>query len=87
MAEIVSRGWAAEAEEAILGEAGVAAPIFDARGQAAGAIGVTGPTERLTTRRGTPHATAGRDVVAAARSISRELGAPRWPAHRATGAA
>jgi DNA-binding IclR family transcriptional regulator len=87
IAEIVSRGWAAETEEAILGEAGVAAPIFDARGQAAGAIGVTGAMERLTTRRGTPHATAGREVLAAARAISRELGAPRWPATGASGAA
>jgi DNA-binding IclR family transcriptional regulator len=62
----------------VLGEAGVAAPIFDRRAEAVGAIGVVGPRERLLVR--------GRDkklgtaVIEAARGISRDLGATRWPA-------
>jgi DNA-binding IclR family transcriptional regulator len=69
------RGYALEREEAVLGEAGVAAPIFDRRSQPIGAVGVAGPRERLL-RRGRERmlATA---VVEAARSISRDLGAPR----------
>jgi DNA-binding IclR family transcriptional regulator len=62
----------------VLGEGGVAAPIFDRRSEAVGAIGVVGPRERVFTR--------GRDkklgtaVIEAARGISRDLGATRWPA-------
>jgi DNA-binding IclR family transcriptional regulator len=72
------RGFALEREEAVLGEAGVAAPIFDRRAEPIGAVGVAGPRERLL-RRGHDRilATA---VVEAARGISRDLGAPRWPA-------
>jgi len=71
------RGYALEKEEAVLGEAGVAAPIFDRRSEAVGAIGVVGPRERVISR--------GRDrklgaaVIEAARGISRDLGANRWP--------
>ena len=62
----------------MLGEGGVAAPIFDRRSEAVGAIGVVGPRERVFGR--------GRDkklgtaVIEAARGISRDLGATRWPA-------
>jgi DNA-binding IclR family transcriptional regulator len=72
------RGYAVEKEEAVLGEGGVAAPIFDRRSEAVGAIGVVGPRERVIGR--------GRDkklgtaVIEAARGISRDLGATRWPA-------
>jgi DNA-binding IclR family transcriptional regulator len=72
------RGYAVEKEEAVIGEAGVAAPIFDRRSEAVGAIGVVGPRERVFGR--------GRDkklgtaVIEAARGISRDLGATRWPA-------
>jgi DNA-binding IclR family transcriptional regulator len=71
------RGYALEKEEAVLGEGGVAAPIFDRRSEAVGAIGVVGPRERVFGR--------GRDkklgtaVIEAARAISRDLGATRWP--------
>ena len=41
-----NRGYALEREEAVLGEAGVAAPVFDRHGAAIGAIGVAGPRER-----------------------------------------
>jgi DNA-binding IclR family transcriptional regulator len=72
------RGYALEREEAVLGEAGVAAPIFDRSAQPIGAVGVAGPRERLV-RRGREREIAAA-VVEAARGISRDLGAPRWPA-------
>lgn len=71
------RGYALEREEAVLGEAGVAAPIFDRRSEPVGAVGVAGPRERLL-RRGNDK-TLAVAVVEAARGISRDLGAPRWP--------
>ena len=42
-----ANSWAAEREEAVIGEASVAAPIFDRRGEVAGAIGVVGGVERI----------------------------------------
>jgi DNA-binding IclR family transcriptional regulator len=70
-------GIASERDEAVLGESSAAAPIFDHGGQAVGAIGVVDATERIFPRglaRGLAAA-----VGEAARGISRELGAPRWP--------
>jgi DNA-binding IclR family transcriptional regulator len=78
--EIVSirdQGVATERDEAVLGESSVAAPIFDHAGTAVGAIGVVDATERIFPRglaRGLSAA-----VGEAARGVSRELGAPRWP--------
>jgi DNA-binding IclR family transcriptional regulator len=77
-ATIRERGYALEREEAVLGEVGVAAPIFDRRSEAVGAIGVAGPRERVL-RRGREQ-TVSTAVIEAARAISRDLGAPRWPA-------
>jgi DNA-binding IclR family transcriptional regulator len=70
-------GISTERDEAVLGESSVAAPIFDHGGQAVGAIGVVDSTERIFPRglaRG-----LGAAVSEAARGVSRELGAPRWP--------
>jgi DNA-binding IclR family transcriptional regulator len=75
---IRGQGYAVEREEAVLGEAGVAAPIFDRSEEPIGAIGVTGPRERLLRRGREPRVAAA--VVEAARGISRDLGAPRWRA-------
>jgi DNA-binding IclR family transcriptional regulator len=78
LAEIRERGTARERDEAVLGESSVASPIFDHSGHAVGAIGVVGDTERILPRgpaKGLPAA-----VAEAARSVSRELGAGRWPA-------
>ena len=75
---IRKRGYALEREEAVIGEAGVAAPIFDRRTEAVGAVGIAGPRSRLLTRSREPTAAAA--VLEAARGISRDLGAPRWPA-------
>jgi DNA-binding IclR family transcriptional regulator len=70
-------GISTERDEAVLGESSVAAPIFDHGGQAVGAIGVVDSTDRIFPRglaRG-----LGAAVSEAARGVSRELGAPRWP--------
>ena len=72
------RGYAVEREEAVLGEAGVAAPIFDRDAEPVGAVGIAGPRERVLAR-GSERRIANA-VVEAARGISRDLGAPRWPA-------
>jgi DNA-binding IclR family transcriptional regulator len=72
-----TRGYAVEREEAVLGEAGVAAPIFDRSAAPVGAVGVAGPRERLLRRGREP--TVAASVLEAARGISRDLGAPRWP--------
>ena len=77
LAQVRDRGIARERDEAVLGESSIAAPIFDHSGHAVGAIGVVGDTERLLPRgpaKGLPAA-----VSEAARGISRELGAPRFP--------
>ncbi|MFL5870935.1 MAG: IclR family transcriptional regulator [Solirubrobacterales bacterium] len=71
------RGLARERDEAVLGESSVAGPIFDDSGHAVGAIGVVGDTERILPRGPAKGLTAA--VVEAARGISRELGAGRWP--------
>src|SRR5712664_1720272 len=77
IASIRDQGVATERDEAVLGESSVAAPIFDHAGSAVGAIGVVDATERIFPRglaRGLSAA-----VSEAARGVSRELGAPRWP--------
>ena len=71
------RGFARERDEAVLGESSVAAPIFDHSGHAVGAIGVVGDTEALLPRGSARRVTG--PVTDAARAISRELGAARWP--------
>jgi DNA-binding IclR family transcriptional regulator len=76
-AAIREHGVARERDEAVLGEASVAAPIFDHAGQAVGAIGVVGDTDRIVPRgiaKGLVPA-----VTEAARGVSRELGARSWP--------
>ena len=75
--DVRERGFAREKDEAILGESSVASPIFDHSGHAVGAIGVVGDTDRILPR-GVPRQLSSA-VVEAARGISRELGASRWP--------
>ena len=72
---IESTAIAEERDEAVLGESSVAAPIFGAHGGAVGAIGVVLPTTDWPVRESVLDA-----LREAARNISRELGAARWPA-------
>jgi len=69
-------GVAIEDQEAVIGEAEVAAPVFDHEGHPVGAIGVAGPVERLL-----PDGRARLDVLGAvkesARGLSRDLGGVR----------
>ncbi len=69
-------GYALEEQEAALGDAGIASPVFDRSGEAVGAIGVVGPVERVLADGAVRqrHAVAVREV---ARNLSRELGAAR----------
>jgi DNA-binding IclR family transcriptional regulator len=78
LADVRSRGVARERDEAVLGESSVAAAIFDHAGQPVGAIGVVGDTERILPRG--PSKALVSSVIEAARGVSRELGARRWPA-------
>jgi DNA-binding IclR family transcriptional regulator len=66
---------ATEQDEAVIGECGLAAPVFDSYGSATGAIGVVVPTMEWPADESVASA-----VREAARNISRELGSPRWPA-------
>jgi DNA-binding IclR family transcriptional regulator len=77
LAEVRERGFARERDEAVLGESCVAAPITDHTGRAVGAIGVVGETAELLPR--APAKALVAAVTDAARAISRELGAGRWP--------
>src|ERR687897_367370 len=67
---------AIENQEAVIGEAEIAAPVFGQVGRVVGAIGVVGPVERLL-----PEGHRRKDVVAAvkevARGLSRDLGGAR----------
>jgi DNA-binding IclR family transcriptional regulator len=78
LGEVRERGFAREKDEAILGESSIASPIFDHSGHAVGAIGVVGDTDRITARGAARQLSSA--VAEAARGISRELGASRWPA-------
>jgi DNA-binding IclR family transcriptional regulator len=68
-------GWSAEVQEHTLGEAAVAAPIRGYGGLVVGAIGVSGPVERICDSRDRPRAALVAYVRVAARAVSRDLGA------------
>lgn len=68
-------GFATEDQEGIVGEAEIAAPIFDHRGAPIGAVGIAGPVERLLPDGPDDELVAA--VKQAARSLSREMGAGR----------
>lgn len=74
--EVLRNGVATEHDEALLGESGLAAPVFEASGVAVGAIGIVIPSSEWP-----PPAAVIDDVREAARNISRELGATSWPVY------
>lgn len=71
LAKVRADGFAVENQELNVGDGGIAAPIFDRRGEAAGSIGIVGPAERLLSPAG--RLTLARAVVETARAISRDL--------------
>lgn len=70
-------GWGTEIEELTLGEAAIAAPIRGYGGLVVGAIGISGPVERLCDTRYRPHPRLVGHVRDAARAVSADLGAAR----------
>jgi DNA-binding IclR family transcriptional regulator len=74
LGQVAGSAIAEERDEAVLGESSVAAPIFSAYGSAVGAIGVVLPTTDWPVSEAVLGA-----LREAARNISRELGATRWP--------
>ncbi|NBM18559.1 IclR family transcriptional regulator [Streptomyces sp. GC420] len=81
--EVLKTGYAVEDQECAIGDAGIAAPVFDRSGDVVGAIGIIGPVERLLAE------TARQELAVAvretARNLSRDLGASRGSAMRRTG--
>ena len=77
LSETTERGWAAVIEELVDGEASYAATIKDRRGLTVGAIGISGPVERLL-RDGAPNSDYVSYVREAARAVSRDFGALPW---------
>jgi DNA-binding IclR family transcriptional regulator len=75
--DVRARGWASDLEELVEGEVSLAAPIADRRGATVGAIGISGPIERLS-ETGSPRSDLISYVREAARSVSRDLGAIPW---------
>jgi len=75
--EISGRGWASEVGELFHGSASIAAPIEDRRRVTVGAIGISGPIERLC-HDGRPRGQLVDYVLEAGRAVSRELGAIPW---------
>jgi DNA-binding IclR family transcriptional regulator len=90
LAQVRAQGLAVEDQEATVGDAGIAAPIFARDSVVAGAVGVVGPADRLLVPEGEPDPARpddsrpqvarpelARAVQEAARAISRDLGAGR----------
>jgi DNA-binding IclR family transcriptional regulator len=75
LGQVRAAGYAIENEEATVGDAGIAAPVLGRDDAVAGAIGVVGSAGRLLAP-GTRDELV-RAVVAAARAVSRDLGAGR----------
>jgi DNA-binding IclR family transcriptional regulator len=75
--EISERGWAGEVGELFNGVASIAAPIQDRRRMTVGAMGISGPIERLCEDQH-PRAVLIGHVMERARAVSRELGAMPW---------
>ena len=74
---VLEQGWAADAQELVVGEASLAAPIHDRRGVVVGAIGISGPIERLL-EQGNARTDLVSYVREAARAVSRDLGGIPW---------
>jgi DNA-binding IclR family transcriptional regulator len=71
LAMVRQRGWAATTEELEIGLNALAAPIYDGTGEVVAAVGVSGPSYRLTVE---SFPTAAAQLVAAANEVSVRLG-------------
>ena len=71
LARVREEGWASTTEEFEIGLNAVAAPVFDATGEVVAAVGVSGPSYRLTVE---SFPTVAEHLVAGARAISARLG-------------
>ncbi|MFH9676278.1 IclR family transcriptional regulator [Streptomyces sp. NPDC017405] len=78
LATVRETGWAAEIQEMNMGEAGLAVPIRGHGGLVVGALGLSGPVERICDTRCQPRPALLSLLREAARAISRDLGAARW---------
>lgn len=76
---IAASALAVERDEAVLGEASIAAPISDRSGAVVAAIAVVMPTNELPATEAVLNS-----LREAARTISRELGGDTWPPRRET---
>ncbi len=76
LAETRAQGWALSVEGWQAGRAGIAAPLRSYGGLVIGAIGISGPVERLCDTRRQARPALVDHVVAAARAISRDLAGP-----------
>jgi DNA-binding IclR family transcriptional regulator len=74
LAAVRTSGVATEAEEAVLGECGIAAPLAAAGDEVLGAVGLVVPASDWPLPQATVDA-----LRAAARAVSREMGATAWP--------
>lgn len=81
VAEVRRNGWARQREEIHVGIAGFAAPVFDAAGTLLAALVVMGPTPRIDASSDAIVSA----LVAEARALSADLGAPAEPPSRAEG--
>ncbi len=73
LSRVRTAGWAADIEELTLGQAAIAAPLRGHGGLVVGAIGISGPVERLCDSRYQPRPRLVGCVRDAARAISRDL--------------
>ena len=73
--ETRQRGYAVEDQEATVGDAGLAAPVWDWSGRVVGALGIVGPADRLLDDERRDRLAEA--VRSTARALSRDLGAGR----------
>ncbi|NNH74638.1 IclR family transcriptional regulator [Nocardia uniformis] len=79
LVEVRNSGWAGEIEEFHTGTAGIAAPIRAHGGLVVGAIGISGPVDRLCDTHLRPRKALVGKVQDAAHEVSRDLGAAPEP--------
>jgi DNA-binding IclR family transcriptional regulator len=77
LGRVRAQGWGADIGELVPGQVSYAAPIVDRQGLTVGAMGISGPPERLLAAR-QPRGDLLSFVREGARAVSRELGAIPW---------